>query len=203
MAAATSSSIVSSKVHLSGTMIEQTARMGVQAMLKLLDFPFRPFDAEASIRVLAAPYLFWPAQADDGADVSVYVRLSALDEVLGIVGDRPDRDPRDILRESLLKHRRRIEEPPTDFTRQALRTRSSSSRATFVNAGEPLSGQFDRLADRSSHSSAGLQLPSISGLLTIRRVSVGRFVRTVLSAEGSDLGPNERYLRQSRRRNCP
>ena len=79
-------------------------------MLKLVDFPFRPFDAQASIHVLAAPYLFWPARADDGADVSVYVRLSALEDVLGIVGDRPDRDPRDILRESLLTHRRRIEE---------------------------------------------------------------------------------------------
>ena len=58
-------------------------------MLKLLDFPFRPFDAEASIHVLAVPYLFWPARDDDGADVSVYVRPSALEEVLGIVGDRP------------------------------------------------------------------------------------------------------------------
>ena len=79
-------------------------------MLKLIDFPFRPRDAQASIHVLAAPYLFWPALADDGTEVSVYVRLSALEDVLGIVGDRPDRDPRDILRESLLKHRRRIEE---------------------------------------------------------------------------------------------
>ena len=79
-------------------------------MLKLMDFPFRPFDAQASIHVLAAPYLFWPARGDDGADVSVYVRLSAVEDVLGIVGDRPDKDPRDILRESLLKHRRRIEE---------------------------------------------------------------------------------------------
>jgi hypothetical protein len=56
------------------------------------------------------PYLFWPARAGDGADVSVFVRLSALEEVLGIVGDRPGRDPRVILRESLLRHRRRIEE---------------------------------------------------------------------------------------------
>ena len=79
-------------------------------MLKLVDFPFRPFDAQASIHVLAAPYLFWPARADDGADVSVYVRLSALEEVLGIVGDRPERDVRDVLRDSLLKHRQRIEE---------------------------------------------------------------------------------------------
>ena len=79
-------------------------------MLKLVDFPFRPSDAQASIHVLAVPYLFWPARTDDGADVSVYVRLSALEEVLGIVGDHPDRDPRDILRESLLTHRRRIEE---------------------------------------------------------------------------------------------
>ena len=79
-------------------------------MLKLLDFPFRAFDAQASINVLAAPYLFWPARADDGAEVKVYVRLSALEEALGIVGDRADRDPREILRESLLQHRRRIEE---------------------------------------------------------------------------------------------
>jgi hypothetical protein len=79
-------------------------------MLKLVDFPFRPSDAQASIHVLSAPYLFWPARADDGAGVSVYVRLSALEEVLGIVGDHPDRDPRDILRESLLTHRHRIEE---------------------------------------------------------------------------------------------
>jgi hypothetical protein len=79
-------------------------------MLKLLHFPFPPSDARASIHVLAAPYLFWPAQADDGADVSIYVRLSAVENVLGIVGDRPGRDPRDILRQSLLKHRRRIEE---------------------------------------------------------------------------------------------
>jgi hypothetical protein len=47
-------------------------------MLKLVDFPFRPSDARASIHVLLAPYLYWPARADDGADVSVYVRLSAL-----------------------------------------------------------------------------------------------------------------------------
>jgi hypothetical protein len=79
-------------------------------MLKLLNFHFRPLDAQASIHVLAAPYLYWPARADDGEKVSVYVRLSALEDVLGIVGDRPGRDPRDILRESLLKHRRRIEE---------------------------------------------------------------------------------------------
>ena len=31
-------------------------------MLKLLDFPFAPSDAQASIYVLAAPYLFWPAR---------------------------------------------------------------------------------------------------------------------------------------------
>ena len=79
-------------------------------MLKLMDFPFRPNDVQASIHVLSVPYLFWPARAEDGTEVSVYVRLSALEDVLGIVGDRPDRDPRDILRESLLKHRRRIEE---------------------------------------------------------------------------------------------
>jgi len=36
--------------------------------------------------VLAAPYLFWPAQADDDVDVSVYVRLIAVEDVLGIVG---------------------------------------------------------------------------------------------------------------------
>jgi len=48
-------------------------------MLKLLDFPFRPVGDQAAIHVLAAPYLFWPAQADDGADVSVFVRLSTLE----------------------------------------------------------------------------------------------------------------------------
>ena len=82
----------------------------VVTMLKLMNFPFGAIDDQASIHVLAAPYLFWPARADDGADVSVYVRLTALEDVLGIIGDRPDRDPREILRESLLKHRRRIEE---------------------------------------------------------------------------------------------
>jgi hypothetical protein len=79
-------------------------------MLKLVDFPFHPRDAQASIHVLSIPYLFWPALADDGREVSVYVRLSALENVLGIVGDHEDRDPRDILRESLLNHRQRIEE---------------------------------------------------------------------------------------------
>jgi hypothetical protein len=79
-------------------------------MLKLLDFPFLPFDAQASIQVLSAAYLFWPAQADDGQQVNVYVRLTALEDALGIVGDRPGRDLNDVLRESLLKHRQRIEE---------------------------------------------------------------------------------------------
>src|SRR5688500_7537728 len=79
-------------------------------MLKLLDFPFLPFDAQASIQVLSAAYLFWPAQADDGRQVNVYVRLTALEDALGIVGDRPGRDLNDVLRESLLKHRQRIEE---------------------------------------------------------------------------------------------
>jgi len=78
-------------------------------MLKLLDFPFLPFDAQASIQVLAAPYLFWPARADDGTDINVYIRLSALEDVLGIVGDRPGRDLSDVVRASLLHHRERIE----------------------------------------------------------------------------------------------
>lgn len=79
-------------------------------MLKLSDFPFLPFDPRASIQVLSAAYLFWPAEADDGGQVSVYIRLTALENVLGIVGDRPGRDLNDVLRESLLKHRQRIEE---------------------------------------------------------------------------------------------
>jgi hypothetical protein len=79
-------------------------------VLKLLDFPFPSFDAKASIRVLSAPYLFWPSQADDGSQIKVYVRLSALEDVLGIVEDLPGRDLSVALRESLLKHRRRIEE---------------------------------------------------------------------------------------------
>ena len=79
-------------------------------MLKLLDFPFVPTDDQASIHVLAAPYLFWPARSDDGVEVSVYVRVSALEEVLGIEGVRPERDLSNVLRESLLNHRRRIEE---------------------------------------------------------------------------------------------
>ena len=57
-------------------------------MLTLMDFPFRAVDDQASIHVLSAPYLFWPARADDGEDVKVYVRLSVLEEALGIVGVR-------------------------------------------------------------------------------------------------------------------
>ena len=78
-------------------------------MLMLLDFRFPPSDARASIHVLAAPYLFWPARFDHAVDVSVYVRLSALEDVLGIVGDDPGKDLSDVVRETLLKHRQRIE----------------------------------------------------------------------------------------------
>lgn len=61
--------------------------------------------------MLSAPYLFWPARGDDGNQVNVYVRLTALEDALGIVGDRPEREfLSDVLRESLLKHRSRIED---------------------------------------------------------------------------------------------
>jgi hypothetical protein len=79
-------------------------------MLKLMDFPFAPSNSRATMRMLAAEYMFWPARGDDGADVAVFVRRKVLEDVLGLVDERPGRERTDILRDTLLKHRRRIEE---------------------------------------------------------------------------------------------
>jgi hypothetical protein len=79
-------------------------------MLKLMDFPFDYSDRRATTRVFDVEYLFWPALGTDGADVSVYVRRSALEDVLGLalVG-RLKPTPGEVLRATLLKHRYRIE----------------------------------------------------------------------------------------------
>jgi hypothetical protein len=79
-------------------------------MLKLLDFPFPSFDSPATAHVFAAEYLFWPALSDDGSMVSVYVRRTALEDVLGLIlPSRIDPKPGDVHRASLLRHRARIE----------------------------------------------------------------------------------------------